>query len=258
MSKINVYLAVAFAALAFFSGATAREWFPLLAQRLRLLRIFSVWPLGQLHIWRGATSYLAEGNIISLLDEVETPQSSRILQHESANRNDAAVESPIALANPSLHGEGLRAASATGDRFTPHQALAVLRNLVAQSEQDSSMSPSAKMELKVQLAEQLTKTRRFDEAATLRTQLLAQKSSVTLGASDYVLAAAAIAQDWHHAMDYDKALSVLEMVPLHQLNAASKSILTRMESDIHSWYVLVGRGCAFARLSPSTSCCILF
>lgn len=120
--------------------------------------------------------------------------------------------------------------------FAPNKALHSLTRYIQRTE--STLPPSSVIELKEQLAEQMTKTRRFEEAAALRTEILAARMSLNaVSAADFVLATATIAQDLQHAMVYDRALAALAQVPLKQLDAASKAIVTRMEADIHAWQV---------------------
>lgn len=64
-----------------------------------------------------------------------------------------------------------------------------------------------------------------------------------LGVADFVLATAAIAQDWMSAMAYERALAALAQLPLAQLDPGSKAVVTRMEADIHAWYVPVSQAC---------------
>ena len=74
-----------------------------------------------------------------------------------------------------------------------------------------------------------------------------------LGVADFVLATAAIAQDWMSAMAYERALAALAQLPVAKLDPGSKAIVTRMEADIHSWYGPSLRMPVTVPMSPSTS-----
>ena len=121
-------------------------------------------------------------------------------------------------------------------KFHPNAVTSTLRAHIERYEKEPHLSAATLIDLKTQLCDQLTLTRKFEQAAILRTEMLADRTRKRdIGAADFVLASAAIAQDWQHAMSYEHALSVLGQVPLNQLDVGSKSIITRMEADIHMW-----------------------
>jgi tetratricopeptide (TPR) repeat protein len=111
-------------------------------------------------------------------------------------------------------------------RFAPNAATSALELALRGSESASDLT---------QLADLLSKTRNFKKAAQLRQQILdRQLKAHAVTASEFVLSSAAIALDLQSAMQYQEALAVLAQVPLDKLDATSKAIVLRMESDIHA------------------------
>jgi hypothetical protein len=116
------------------------------------------------------------------------------------------------------------------DRHSPNKAALALEQLI------SIATGTDAIKLTEDLANLLTLTRQFQEAATLRQKTLDDRmQNKNLTVAEFVVSTAAIAQDLQHAMKYDKALEVLNRVPLEKLDASSKAILLRMESDIYGW-----------------------
>ena len=209
MVQSTVWLSTAIALVAFIVGLTAREWLP---------------QLQQLQPWQGLDY---EGGVVKSHEPASADHKTKAVSNKPKDELRASGRyDPVA---DSESVSDILSAS----RFTPNSATKKLQRLV----DSGAFPPASAAELKMHLAEQLTKVRRFDDAALLREQLLADRArKKDLSIADFVLATASIAQDWQGAMDYERALATLAKLPLDKLDAGSKSIVTRLEADVHAWY----------------------
>lgn len=113
-------------------------------------------------------------------------------------------------------------------KYSPNAAASDLETVLNQS-------GTFNMDLVGALIEMLARARRYDKSAAYRQKLLEnQAQSKSLTATAFVVATAAIAQDLQHSFLYQAALATLNRIPLQQLDPTSKSIVLRIESDIHA------------------------